>query len=351
MPTAGSTSLRNLSAAASRSGPLNSLAVPLPIVSRRATAAVDGNMPFCPRGTTQDLEDEFSKPPRSLRWRLKFAKKELDDRFGADVIRLNNGHIVKRGCESTEYEALQMVNGHTSVRVPKVLGVYQTREGVLVELEVERGTPLDNVWPNLGMRQRRTVVDDVARFVEDLRKIEPPKHIVIGSATMGAAYDSRFGHQNGRLGPFYTLESFHSYIRRGHPLTDFTEQKLRHCHDNSYEMKFTHANLCPRNILIDESCRVSSILGWEQAGWYPEYWEYTQMHHKTPSTLVNWLEAMAKVMPTYEDELAADDTLRSKYSGSVYDTPRSVRAPSPSLSELAREQREIDDKNTEHTSG
>ena len=65
----------------------------------------------------------------------------------------------------------------------------------------------------------------------------------------------------------------------------------------------------------------------------------------------DWLDAMSTVISRYDDELAADDTLRSRYSGAVYDTPRSVRAPSPTPSELAHEQREIDDKNTEHTSG
>jgi aminoglycoside phosphotransferase (APT) family kinase protein len=308
-------------------------------------------MTICP-GAKDDMSDgEYDELPRSLRWRLKFAKMEVDDRYGCQVARLRNNRIVKKGCESTEYEALRVVDRHTSVPIPKVLGVYQLRDEVLVEYEIMPGRRLDTAWSILSAAQRRKVIDELGRFIGQLRKMEPPKHIVIGSATMGAAYDRRFGR--GRIGPFYSLESFHDYVRRGHATEDFTEQEISRCHNRKtpYQLKFTHADLCPRNVLIDESGKICSIIGWEHAGWYPEYWEFTQMHHATPKEMGEWLQAMRKVMPKYEEELAADDALRKRYSGSIYDSPRSVRAVSPTQSELAVEQKEINDLNTEHTSG
>jgi hypothetical protein len=38
---------------------------------------------------------------------------------------------------------------------------------------------------------------------------------------------------------------------------------------------FTHGGLHPRNIIVSAgpNPRVVSIIGWEQAGWYPAYWE------------------------------------------------------------------------------
>jgi len=49
----------------------------------------------------------------------------------------------------------------------------------------------------------------------------------------------------------------------------------------------THGDLNPRNIMITwesdqgslrtvKDIKVSGILGWESAGWYPEYWEFVK---------------------------------------------------------------------------
>ncbi|KAF9234081.1 hypothetical protein BU15DRAFT_53061, partial [Melanogaster broomeanus] len=38
----------------------------------------------------------------------------------------------------------------------------------------------------------------------------------------------------------------------------------------------THGDLLPRNILVDGS-RITAIIDWETAGFYPEFWEYCRM--------------------------------------------------------------------------
>lgn len=40
---------------------------------------------------------------------------------------------------------------------------------------------------------------------------------------------------------------------------------------------FTHADIVPRNIMADERNTVTGILDWENAGSYPDYWEYAQI--------------------------------------------------------------------------
>jgi len=308
-------------------------------------------------------ESEFDILPRKVRMRLKFSsKKEVHE--NGTTIRLGPRRILKSGVESSEYEALRLVDRNTSIPVPKVLGVYNTREGVLVELEVTPGKTLDAAWPSLSAQQKRKVVDDVGRFVDQLRKISPPRHELVGSATMGATFDKRFG-TSGRIGPFYSLDRFHEFIRRGHAVEYFKEDDsnggssggesaLSITHGGRkkpYEVKFTHADLCPRNILVDDNGRVTAILSWESAGWYPEYWEYTQMHFATPEAMGDWLGMMENVMARYEAEVKAEELLRHRYAGRDYDEERSIKAPSISSSELRREQQEIDDKNTENTSG
>ncbi|KAN0071826.1 hypothetical protein V8E54_010422 [Elaphomyces granulatus] len=36
---------------------------------------------------------------------------------------------------------------------------------------------------------------------------------------------------------------------------------------------FTHADIAPRNIMIDEQNKITGILDWE---YYPDYWGYAQ---------------------------------------------------------------------------
>jgi aminoglycoside phosphotransferase (APT) family kinase protein len=66
----------------------------------------------------------------------------------------------------------------------------------------------------------------------------------------------------------------------------------------------------PRNIIIDRG-RLSGIVDWECAGFYPEYWEFTKLFyggHISPEILG------AFVGDTYEEELEAERLL-------WYDTP------------------------------
>ena len=43
---------------------------------------------------------------------------------------------------------------------------------------------------------------------------------------------------------------------------------------------FTHGDLTLGNIIVSGESglqRVVGVIDWEQAGWYPEYWEYSKM--------------------------------------------------------------------------
>lgn len=308
-------------------------------------------MPLCFGSDDKEPADEYDELPFGLRWRMYFGKKEIESHSGQPVLRLGNNRIVKTHCECTEYQALKLVDRHTSVPTYKVIAVYNRPEGKLVEYEAIAGKPLESIWPQMQSHQRAKVIADLGRFVEQLRKMDPPKHCVVGDATLGAALDHRFGA--GKIGPFYTIKDFHDFERRGRRVDDFTEKEIQYTHssDRGYKLKFSHAALCPRNILLDESGRISAIIGWESSGWYPEYWEYTQMCHATPKTMSDWLDAMCQSIPRYDKELVAEEALRARYTASMYNIPISMRAPSPSPSELRNEQQEIDDKNTENTSG
>ena len=81
-------------------------------------------------------------------------------------------------------------------------------------------------------------------------------------------------------------------IRGANPVSPFVDetafsQVLRNPDDLSrrgHKIVFTHADLNPRNILVDRVTQpdgsfawtVTGIVDWENSGYFPEYWDYTK---------------------------------------------------------------------------
>lgn len=51
------------------------------------------------------------------------------------------------------------------------------------------------------------------------------------------------------------------------------QQYAKHALCSNHEVVFTHGDLTPWNIFVNESGKVTAILDWGYAGWYPEYWD------------------------------------------------------------------------------
>lgn len=297
---------------------------------------------------------EYDEIPFSLKWRMHFGKAEKDPNTGSNILRLSNNRLVQTSVQSTEYQALKLISSSTKIPAYKVVNVYNRPTGKVVEYEGVPGKTLESCWSKLSMDKKKKIARDIGGFVRQMRAMKPPTRVVVGDSTLGGATDSRFGP--GKVGPFYSIDAFHDFMRRGHSTDDFRADCVQKCHERAtpYELKFTHANICPRNVLIDDSGRVTALLHWEGSGWYPEYWEYVQMSQLADKrTFVGeeWSDLMQTVMVKYEDELRCDQVIRARFRSEDYGRPRSVRPPSPSESMLKLEQEEIDDKNTDNTSG
>ncbi|SPQ20358.1 5785283e-d88b-4fe9-a9ad-6c6e7c975ddb [Thermothielavioides terrestris] len=86
-------------------------------------------------------------------------------------------------------------------------------------------------------------------------------------------------------GPFPTVSALHDYfasMAAAVPQSRYAGEsglqvqlRLRHLFPDNHPVAFTHGGLHPRNIVVSAgpNPRVVAIIGWEQAGWYPAYWE------------------------------------------------------------------------------
>ncbi|PNP40497.1 hypothetical protein TGAMA5MH_07494 [Trichoderma gamsii] len=75
---------------------------------------------------------------------------------------------------------------------------------------------------------------------------------------------------------------------------------------SDYAVRFTHGQLSPKNIVVKNS-KIVCILGWDNGGWYPEWWEYIKFFEaRTGPENQDWYDYATHIfVDTFQDELAA----------------------------------------------
>lgn len=173
------------------------------------------------------------------------------------------------------------------------------------------GKPLDKAWDTLQAEQKLCVANELRDYVAQMRTL---KGDYVGGVGRGKAYVGKFDILEG--GPFNSEQDFNEFI-----LSDLVKtvpkllrHYLKHALYEGHEIVFTHADLGPRNILIDDNGHVTAILDWEYAGWYPEHWEYIRAF-RTMNYQSDWVDYLSTILPPrYEKEyvgmLAINQLLR-----------------------------------------
>jgi hypothetical protein len=133
------------------------------------------------------------------------------------------------------------------------------------------------------------------------------------SNTLGEACRDRRIRGAMPVGPFANEAAFSQVLR-------FSDEPARRGH----KIVFTHADLNPRNILVDRVTLsdgstgwcVKGIVDWENAGYYPEYWECTKAlfeGFRWPRRYNVWIQGVFNEFGDYSQEI--DVERRSWESG------------------------------------
>lgn len=75
--------------------------------------------------------------------------------------------------------------------------------------------------------------------------------------------------------------------------------------NDNHEIHFAHAEISPRNILVDASGRVTAVLDWDRAGWYPECWDQARILTENPGSRDYWRYIEHLIPFQYVQELTA----------------------------------------------
>ncbi|KAI1848932.1 hypothetical protein JX266_005360 [Neoarthrinium moseri] len=228
----------------------------------------------------------------------------------ARLYRLPDGTVVKTGrlVRPTEARTLAFVRRRTTVPVPAARGCWRdpATGHWCLRMDGVAGALLADVYELLGAGARRRVAAQLRGFVAQMRALEtgPGGPDRIAAVDGEPARDVMLQlHQ----GVYSSETAFRRHIVDG--FLDRTldasvdgdedgccddeedeedDEDVREVRDIEHRLLglrpaaaeqgfvFTHGDLTPRNVVVDEDGRVTGILDWSQAGYYPAYWEYAK---------------------------------------------------------------------------
>lgn len=193
------------------------------------------------------------------------------------VQRLPFGPYAKEGNRSTRNEAaaLQLVEQYTSLPAPLWVDEYQGSTYPVFIMTAMPGQPLDTVLHRLSYLECKQLSKDLKNFITQLQHVPNQSSYLFVGSHGGPMYDRRF--PSGTPGPFHQISEFNNFLVHrcvGQEIKD----KIAAVHSRQYRSVFTHADLHPSNILIERG-RLSAIVDWECAGFFPKYWEFTKLRY------------------------------------------------------------------------
>ncbi|KAK4233402.1 kinase-like domain-containing protein [Achaetomium macrosporum] len=212
--------------------------------------------------------------------------------YESAVVRVGDHFAVKYGGSTRlqEGENMLFVQQCSSVLAPKVYALFHDDESDMdfIVMEYIPGENLERAWGKLGTAEKRAIVSQLRRHMDELRSIPSPGYY--GGIWRQPIRDFYFEdpklvgqphHDSTISEPHETEEQWVEAMWRCVESRAVSGQRRwlsllrRHYHAifKGHRPVFTHANLFLGNIMLRED-GTAVIIDWEFSGWYPSFWEY-----------------------------------------------------------------------------
>ncbi len=243
-----------------------------------------------PKSVPADAVAEWQDGGRTLYLRKRQADESLEGDFAADRIHVGGtsaavwclgedtfckAHAWIEGLELEANNLRFVTEKLPDVAIPEVLYTWIDRDinrTFLLTKRVE-GQVLDDVWPRLSTLQRREIADYIARVCVTLADNTSSRLETITGCGIYEPYlleSAPKSHPTWKprlLGPFDSPEALRACTAKASsqppPAIDPT-------------FYFYHADLGPTNVMVSENGRVTGIIDWESAAFYPRFFLATK---------------------------------------------------------------------------
>ncbi|WEW55666.1 hypothetical protein PRK78_001099 [Emydomyces testavorans] len=241
----------------------------------------------CPLPTSEEIEAGTIIPTQ--------RERILGD-YGHVAI-VKDHFVVKYGryIRDNEGYALLFLEQYPLIPAPRLYAMYR-EDGILyLVMQLLPGSDLLVLWDELSSNEKESICGQLKEIFDQIRAIPSPG--IFGSVTGGPVPHRFFGWRDKDpriVGPFKTLEDFHLgmalHVQKQEEYNDrhpwAAEWFARHLPPALQDSPstFSHCDLLKQNIIVqkqpgddgnqDRQFKVTGIIDWEMAGWYPRYWEY-----------------------------------------------------------------------------
>ncbi|CAI7617741.1 unnamed protein product [Penicillium glandicola] len=201
------------------------------------------------------------------------------------IIRVAKDRLLKYGpSQDIELEAENMryIAENTTIPIPHVHETQIHGAGIKsILMDYIEGHTLQDAWFNMTPSQKMSVAQELHGYIQQLRGL---KHEDPGPFSSKNIYTR---------GPIYLDEYLFSRLATSVPdlVRNYTTTKRRE--DGTV---FTHGDLAPRNILVDDYGHVTAVLDWELAGWHPEWCESVRAYTFC-NDIPGWTAYLSAIFP------------------------------------------------------
>ncbi|KAF1997655.1 kinase-like protein [Amniculicola lignicola CBS 123094] len=212
-----------------------------------------------------------------------------------------------------EVQTLRLVEKFTQIPAPRAIDTVQYFDSSFLLMSGLPGETIGRRIHIMTDEQLDSVAQDLKRYITELRQIpnKTGSGFKICNALGEGILDWRIPDSQRKELKFQNETQFNEYLVDDLPIDEDTRKLVSKAHGVEHNIVFTHADLNMRNILVDDNGKLSGIVDWECAGWYPEYWEFTKAHNQAQYTVRWTADVMDRVFLGYRDELKAEDMLCS----------------------------------------
>ncbi|KAM5499011.1 hypothetical protein McaMca56_003401 [Microsporum canis] len=199
-------------------------------------------------------------------------------------------------------------------------------------MEYIEGQTLKSCWDTLSDAEKEDIAATLKQYFTELRSLPSPGYYgFLGRRPFESLMFETMEPNPAINGPFETEEDLNegmilSYAsRRPKHRAAFMRRALATTF-HGHEPKFTHADFQCKNIIVRKTgCEDGknrkrmyevTVIDWEEAGWYPSYWEYTVAAHAS-DWQDDWPNWLAKMMDPYDLEFAWVDMIHQSYYGGL----------------------------------